>query len=214
MMLRAQLQLLPALVIHLVPFLTAAMLCHGLLAKERPSARHLTEFYFWLAFGGMVGGLFNTLAAPVRASRSVEDPLALAAVSFLRPADPRAPAAVDRRVAAGGGGGRGAAVLFALEGDTLPTLVAASPPAPVSRPRRDQATLAPWPARFGRLARSRWRVKPNCTPSAPSSAHRISFEPGGGPTCRTAAAARQAGRPAGAPPRTATYYHRTGPFGL
>ena len=58
------------------------MLCHGQLAQERPSPRHLTEFYFWLAFGGMVGGLFNTLAAPVLFSRVVEYPLALALVAF------------------------------------------------------------------------------------------------------------------------------------
>jgi hypothetical protein len=87
LMLRAQLQLTPALLVHLVPFFAAAMLCHGLLAQDRPSPRHLTEFYFWLALGGMVGGLFNTLAAPMLFSRVVEYPLALAAVTLLRPRD-------------------------------------------------------------------------------------------------------------------------------
>jgi len=77
-----------ALLLHLVPFLAAAMLCHGMLAKDRPSPRHLTEFYFWLAFGGMAGGLFNTLLAPVLFSRVLEYPLALIAVAFLRPSDP------------------------------------------------------------------------------------------------------------------------------
>lgn len=86
MMLRAQLPLPLALLMHLLPFLAAAMLCHGRLAQERPSAGHLTEFYFWLAFGGMAGGLFNTLAAPVLFSRIVEYPLALAAIAFLLPA--------------------------------------------------------------------------------------------------------------------------------
>jgi hypothetical protein len=86
-----------ALLVHLVPFFAAAMLCHGTLAQDRPSARHLTEFYFWLAFGGMVGGLFNTLAAPLLFSRVLEYPIALAAVAFLRPQDPahRARRAVD-----------------------------------------------------------------------------------------------------------------------
>jgi hypothetical protein len=56
-----------------------------MLAKDRPSPRHLTEFYFWLAFGGMAGGLFNTLLAPVLFSRVLEYPLALLAVAFLRP---------------------------------------------------------------------------------------------------------------------------------
>jgi hypothetical protein len=64
------------------------MVCHGALATDRPSPRHLTEFYFWLACGGMMGGLFNTLLAPVLFSRVLEYPLALAAVAFLRPTDP------------------------------------------------------------------------------------------------------------------------------
>ena len=89
LMLGAQLQIALALLIHLLPFFAAAMLCHGRLSKDRPSPRHLTEFYFWLAFGGMAGGLFNTLAAPVLFSRILEYPLALAAVTFLRTEDPR-----------------------------------------------------------------------------------------------------------------------------
>jgi hypothetical protein len=87
LMLGMELQIGWALVVHLLPFLAAAMLCHGLLSKERPGARHLTEFYFWLALGGMAGGLFNTLAAPLLFSRIVEYPLALAAVLFLRVED-------------------------------------------------------------------------------------------------------------------------------
>jgi hypothetical protein len=85
MMVRAELPLVPALAVHLLPFFAAAMLCHGLLARERPSPAHLTEFYFWLAFGGMAGGLFNTLAAPVLFSQVAEYPLAVAAVTLLRP---------------------------------------------------------------------------------------------------------------------------------
>ena len=76
----------PALFVHLAPFFAAAMLCHGRLAQDRPSPRHLTEFYFWLAFGGMVGGLFNTLAAPALFSRLVEYPIALVLVAVLRQA--------------------------------------------------------------------------------------------------------------------------------
>jgi SAM-dependent methyltransferase len=94
----ATMPLVPALIVHLSTFLFAALLCHGRLAQERPSAQHLTEFYFWMALGGMVGGLFNTLAAPFIFSRVVEYPAALALVAFLRPlragAGPRL--AVDR----------------------------------------------------------------------------------------------------------------------
>jgi hypothetical protein len=88
LLLDARPPIIGALLLHLVPFLAAAMFCHGLLARDRPSPRHLTEFYFWLAFGGMAGGLFNTLLAPVLFSRILEYPLALAAVAFLRPQEP------------------------------------------------------------------------------------------------------------------------------
>jgi SAM-dependent methyltransferase len=94
----ANMPLVPAVIVHLSTFLFAALLCHGQLAQERPSARHLTEFYFWMALGGMMGGLFNTLASPFIFSRVVEYPVALALVAFLRPlrtgAGPRL--AVDR----------------------------------------------------------------------------------------------------------------------
>ena len=52
--------------LHLVAFFVTAMVCHGELAQAsaaRPS--HLTEFYLWMAFGGMLGGVFNALLAPI-----------------------------------------------------------------------------------------------------------------------------------------------------
>jgi spermidine synthase len=55
----------------------AALVCHGRLAADRPDTIHLTEFYFWIAFGGMLGGVFNTLAAPILFSRVIEYPLVL-----------------------------------------------------------------------------------------------------------------------------------------
>ena len=66
-----------AIPLHLAGFTMAALVCHGRLADDRPSPVHLTEFYFWIAFGGMLGGLFNTLAAPVLFSRVIEYPLVL-----------------------------------------------------------------------------------------------------------------------------------------
>jgi hypothetical protein len=72
------------LLLHLAPFFIGAMLCHGQLARIRPSSRHLTEFYFWLAFGGMAGGLFNTLLAPRLFASVLEYPIALALTAALR----------------------------------------------------------------------------------------------------------------------------------
>jgi hypothetical protein len=73
--------------LHLAFFFMAAMLCHGQLARSRPSARHLVEYYFWLALGGMAGGLFNALFAPVVFNRVIEYPIAivLACVAFRYP---------------------------------------------------------------------------------------------------------------------------------
>ena len=63
-----------------------ALNCHADLAKDRPDASRLTEFYFWVSFGGMLGGLFNTLAAPVLFDSIVEYPLVvlLACLLFAR----------------------------------------------------------------------------------------------------------------------------------
>src|SRR5262249_34498035 len=71
--------------LHLLVFVAAALLCHGELAHDRPLSSHLTEFYFWLALGGMAGGLFNTLLAPVAFARIVEYPLVLGLACLLRP---------------------------------------------------------------------------------------------------------------------------------
>ena len=64
-------------VLHLAAFAVMALNCHRELAKDRPSASRLTEFYFWVSFGGMVGGLFNTLVAPFLFNSIVEYPLVL-----------------------------------------------------------------------------------------------------------------------------------------
>src|SRR5207248_3332649 len=50
--------------IHLAVFFVAAMVCHGELARSRPDAEFLTEFYLWISVGGVLGGAFNALVAP------------------------------------------------------------------------------------------------------------------------------------------------------
>jgi hypothetical protein len=63
------------ILIHLVFFFLAAMVCHTRLANDRPATRRLTEFYFCLSLGGVLGGLFNALLAPVLFRSVVEYPL-------------------------------------------------------------------------------------------------------------------------------------------
>ncbi|HZP16164.1 MAG TPA: hypothetical protein VFA96_10100, partial [Nocardioides sp.] len=50
---------------YVLGFFLTTMVCHGELAKDRPSTRFLTEFYLWMSVGGMCGGIFNGLVAPV-----------------------------------------------------------------------------------------------------------------------------------------------------
>jgi SAM-dependent methyltransferase len=74
----------------LLTFFGAALFCHGELARDRPSPAYLTEFYLWLAVGGVLGGLFNALVAPLVFPRIVEYPLVVVLVCLLRPARPNA----------------------------------------------------------------------------------------------------------------------------
>jgi hypothetical protein len=77
--------LLVVMVLHLAGFAIAALQCHGELAHDRPDPSHLTEFYFWISLGGLIGGLFNTLAAPVLFTGIVEYPLVLVLACLVRP---------------------------------------------------------------------------------------------------------------------------------
>lgn len=71
--------------LHLATFFVCAMVCHKRLAEDRPRAEHLTEFYLMLSVGGVVGGAFNALVAPVAFTDIVEYPLVLGLVCLLRP---------------------------------------------------------------------------------------------------------------------------------
>lgn len=65
------------LLIHLAAFFLAAMACHGELARCRPPAEHLTDFYLMMSVGGVLGGLFNALLAPALFNRAYEYPIAI-----------------------------------------------------------------------------------------------------------------------------------------
>lgn len=65
------------IVLHLATFFVAAMLCHGQLAADRPSPAHLTQFYLWMSVGGVLGGMFNALVAPLIFNSVAEYPLIL-----------------------------------------------------------------------------------------------------------------------------------------
>lgn len=68
-------------------FFAVCLVCHGELARDRPPPEQLTAFYFWLSLGGVSGGLFNALIAPLLFHRlgMVEYPLALILAALVRP---------------------------------------------------------------------------------------------------------------------------------
>ncbi len=69
--------------LHIAAFSTLALLCHGELARNRPGVHYLTEFYLWLAAGGVLGGVFNTLVAPQIFASVAEYPIAIAVSCLL-----------------------------------------------------------------------------------------------------------------------------------
>ncbi|MBJ7483532.1 spermidine synthase [Brevundimonas sp.] len=71
--------------IHLAAFFLLALLCHQRLAARRPAPDRLTEFYLLMSLGGVVGGAFTALLAPVIFDFVWEYPLVLVLVGFARP---------------------------------------------------------------------------------------------------------------------------------
>jgi spermidine synthase len=71
--------------IYLVVFFVTAMVCHGELVKLRPKVAYLTEYYWWIAAGGLLGSIFNVLIAPLIFTNFIEYPLILALACMLRP---------------------------------------------------------------------------------------------------------------------------------
>ncbi|MBC7673206.1 MAG: fused MFS/spermidine synthase, partial [Polaromonas sp.] len=66
-----------ALIVLLATLFAGALLCHGDLANDRPSAHDLTSFYLWISVGGAIGGIANSLVAPLIFSSIAEYPITL-----------------------------------------------------------------------------------------------------------------------------------------
>lgn len=70
---------------HLLVLFALALSCHGELVARRPDVSRLTEFYLCMSVGGLFGGAFNVLAAPVLFNGVYEYGLAVVAAALLRP---------------------------------------------------------------------------------------------------------------------------------
>jgi hypothetical protein len=72
--------------LHVGVFFLVALMCHTELAHERPkSTKYLTSYFLWMSFGGMLGGIFNGIVAPIVFPSNFEYPIALAVAAFLVP---------------------------------------------------------------------------------------------------------------------------------
>ena len=71
--------------IALLGLFVIAMVAHGQLAARRPHVSRLTEFYLLMSLGGVLGGSFNALLAPVVFDTVLEYPIMLIAALLLLP---------------------------------------------------------------------------------------------------------------------------------
>lgn len=67
----------PVMLIGALSFFATAIICHRQLYESRPDASHLTEFYMLMSLGGVLGGLFVSLIAPLVFNKVLEYPLLL-----------------------------------------------------------------------------------------------------------------------------------------
>jgi hypothetical protein len=70
--------ILARLAMHLGGFLVICLVFHAELVRRRPHASHLTEFYLFMSLGGVLGGAFTALLAPLIFDRPLEYPLLVA----------------------------------------------------------------------------------------------------------------------------------------
>lgn len=97
-----RLPILAMIGVHGFSLLVIGLLCHTRAADLRPSADRLTEFYLLLSVGGVLGGAFNALAAPMLFNSILEYPLALALACLCRVVPPMRSTWLDRLKIAGG----------------------------------------------------------------------------------------------------------------
>ena len=69
--------------LHLAVLLSGSMICHGELARRRPSPARLTSYYLCIAGGGAIGGFFTAVIAPMIFVDHYELHLSLLAVWLL-----------------------------------------------------------------------------------------------------------------------------------
>jgi len=72
------------ILLHMMLFFLAALICHSILSNTKPSTANLTEFYLTISFGGALGGIFNAIIAPSIFVVPIEYALALGVAVCMR----------------------------------------------------------------------------------------------------------------------------------
>ena len=139
---------------HLALLFVAAMMCHRRLHELRPTADRLTSYYLLVSLGGVLGGSFNALVAPLIFPGIWEYPLAIAAACLLIPLSlsrsRRPPLAAAAAAAAAGFGGLIAADTAVARGwigmgaATAPASIAVKAALPLMVSLGLAATGRPW----------------------------------------------------------------------
>ena len=76
---------LTTIALNLVAFALLTLMCHGELYARRPNPRRLTEFYLCTSFGGVIGGAFAGLLAPLIFNGNYEYPILIALALLCMP---------------------------------------------------------------------------------------------------------------------------------
>ncbi len=71
--------------LHLAVFCLIALACHRRIALARPAVSKLPEYFLFISIGGVLGGIFNALVAPVVFSTPLEYPLIMIAACAVLP---------------------------------------------------------------------------------------------------------------------------------
>jgi hypothetical protein len=85
-------------VFEIVMFLICGIVLHGELAADRPSTKYLTEYYFWMALGGCLGGTLVGIIAPAVFPSYIEFPLILVLAALTQQEWPQLGSGTGRRV--------------------------------------------------------------------------------------------------------------------
>ncbi|MBA4187777.1 MAG: hypothetical protein C0467_07135 [Planctomycetaceae bacterium] len=88
------------LILHMLTFFAAALMCHYELARDRPAPQYLTGFFLLMSLGGVLGGVFNALVAPLVFPHPYEYPIALIIACLMVPKlleDKDAPPVTEKR---------------------------------------------------------------------------------------------------------------------